>query len=66
MSLMRSSAFFHAKAKWYRDMAGSESGDAKAKLLATACDFDGKARDSESHAAASAERLKAAQSARRR
>jgi hypothetical protein len=69
MSLMRSSAFFHAKAKWYRAMAGSEAGDAKEKLLATAREFDGKARDSEVHAAASAAaaaRLKTSRLARRR
>jgi hypothetical protein len=66
MSLMRSSAFFHAKAKWYRDMAGSETGAAREKLLATACEFDGKARDSEIHAAAAAEHLKVTRPARRR
>jgi hypothetical protein len=70
MSLMRSSAFFRAKAKWYRAMAGREAGDAKEKLLATARDFDEKARDSETQAAASAaasaERLKTSRLARRR
>ena len=66
MSLMRSSAFFHAKAKWYRDMAGREAGEAREKLLATARDFDAKAHDSASHAAQSAERLKTARQARRR
>jgi len=63
---MRSSAFFHAKAKWYRDMAGRAGDEEQAKLLATARDFDEKARDSEIHAAASAARSKVTQRARRR
>jgi hypothetical protein len=66
MSLMRSSAFFHAKAKWYRDMAGREAGDEQVKLLATARDFDEKARGSEIHTAASAVRRETARRARRR
>jgi hypothetical protein len=70
MSLMRSSAFFHAKAKWYRDMAGREVGAEKEKMLATAQDFDEKARGSEIHvatsAAASAARRAAARRTRRR
>jgi len=65
MSLMRSSAFFHAKARWYRAMAGHATGDAKAQLLVTAGEFETKARASEGRAAASTERLTAARRARR-
>jgi hypothetical protein len=48
----RSSDFFHAKAKWYRDMAGHAAGVDKEKMLATARDFDTRGQACEAQAAA--------------
>jgi len=49
---VRSGEFFHAKAKWYRDMAGREVGEDKERMLATARDFDARGRDRDARAAA--------------
>jgi len=57
----RSGAFFHGKARWYRDMAGREIGEDQERLLATARDFDARAHDRDARALASGERGKTRQ-----
>jgi len=49
---VRSGAFFHAKAKWYRDMAGRAVGEDRERLLVTAGEFDARGHDRDARAVA--------------